>query len=171
MRREFWRVLRDEEDGDEGSGAGGGKTPDAGEPPADKTPARGEPTEPQDEKISVSKREYEEARDYVNYLRVRENTQVEIAKIKQEMSDFNTDEVVRHLSELQKSNPNKYVSLDNPLGWRLIWREIQAKNRPDYNYEPPKERGESEKKELLERAKNGDFLARVKLAEEELSRR
>lgn len=84
-----------------------------------------------DDSVKIPRSEFEKMQNSLSQIEKERYYDQTIASLKDEFTDFDVNAVIEKLKEIHKSDPNKAVEYNTPMGFRAIWLDIQrnaAKN-------------------------------------------
>lgn len=106
----------------------------------------------------------EESQELLNLLKIERATRLAIDEIKKRMNDFDERKVESYLKELNKKDPARANSLNNPIGWELVWERIKPREVADDELQYKKDDA-SYQKGLEEKLSKGEGLSLEEQAE------
>jgi len=105
--------------------------------PQDTTPVQANPKAPvqdnDDDFVKVPKSEWEHVKKTTTSVEQKEYFNESMEAIKKDIPDFDHNVVIGKLKEINAKDPDLAKQYNTPVGFRLLWREIQeasAKNDP-----------------------------------------
>lgn len=74
-----------------------------------------------DSKLANMEAKLQKQQEFIDAQQNKEKVRVAIDGLKGQYDDFDETKVLNYLNELQKTDPEKAASLNNPLGWENIY--------------------------------------------------
>lgn len=90
------------------------------QPQNTQTPPQADPT-----KVEVDKGEWEQMQGTVSQMQREKFFNDTMGELKAEFPDFDKNQVVAKLKEINEKDPAKAQSLNTPVGFRMLWLEIE----------------------------------------------